>query len=188
MLVDFRATSDQGSGAMVPFEADSREAPDAGYTSLSLVRRDPTEMSAAPLAPLESTADSIVSRLVAQPLNSPIELSAADWNAVQTTLALLEGIITSQAEFHQICTGAQDPTAYGFKLDIFRRVCKPEIAVPVAQAEILKAECMVNSARWVATTLELNHNDGAAACANAKTPGRIPSLLDKSFILSQLCA
>jgi hypothetical protein len=186
LLVGVNTPSDQDSGALVSFDTDDRDAPDAVYPRLSLRVRNTTKLSAAPLAPVASTADNIVSRLVAQPLDSPIDLTANDWNAVQTTLALLDWGIKSQADFHEICTGAQDPAAYGFKLDIFRRVCKPEIAIPVAEAEIVKAQCKVNSSRWAATILDIKNNDKAAACADAKTPGRISSLLDKPLILSQL--
>ena len=138
-----------------------------------------------------TTSNMITSRLLPQPLKYPTGISPNDWTAIQVTLVLLDETLKSQTDFGQVCTGEKDLQAYGFKLEIFAKICKPEITMPVAQSEVAKAQKKVYSALWIDTILERHHNGGLydfyGACEEAKVPEAIPSTLDKQYILSQLC-
>lgn len=134
-----------------------------------------------------TTASTLTSRLMPQPLKFPTGISINDYTALQVTLMVLDGRIKSQTELHQVCTGENDLQAYGFKLEIFRKICTPEITMPVAAPEVVKAEEKVYSALWIDNILEKYKNDFSDACNEARVPGRIPSSFDKQWILSQLC-
>lgn len=138
-----------------------------------------------------TTSDMLTSRLLPQPLKYPTGISPADWTAIHATLVLLDETLKSQTEFGQVCTGEKDLQVFGFKLDIFAKICNPEITMPVAQPEIAKAQQRVFSALWIDTILERHHNGGLydfyGACEEAKVPDAISSTLDKKYILSQLC-
>ncbi|ERF69183.1 hypothetical protein EPUS_01140 [Endocarpon pusillum Z07020] len=138
-----------------------------------------------------TTSDTLTSRLLPQPLKYPTGISLADWNAIIVTLVLLDETLKSQTDFGQVCTGEKDLQAFGFQLEIFSKICQPEITMPVAQPEIAKAQKRVYSALWIDTILERHHNGGLydfyGACEEAKVPDAVPSTLDKEYILSQLC-
>ena len=126
-------------------------------------------------------------RLLPQPLTFPTGISPANWTAIQTTLALLREYIKSESDLEQVCAGTKNPQAYGFKLETFRKICNPNITVPVSQPEINKAVQMVNSANFIDTILQRNDNKFGGACSEAKSPGVIPSPLDSEWILFVLC-
>jgi hypothetical protein len=134
-----------------------------------------------------TTADILTSRLLPSPLKFPTGIINSDWTAIQGILVLLDGRLKTQTDLHQICTGEKNPLVYGFKLDVFRKLCTPEITVPVATAEVVKTEQKIYSALWIDTVLARYNNDFARACKDAKRPGEIPASLDEMFILSQLC-
>jgi hypothetical protein len=136
-----------------------------------------------------TTFDVLTSRLLPLPLRFPTGISNTDWTAVEVTLVLLDESIKTQTGFHQICTGEKILQAFGFKLDIFQKICSPEISIPVAEAEIVKAQTKVYSALWIDTVLQKHNNDFHAACEEAKSPGgtESTSLLDKQWIVDQLC-
>ena len=134
-----------------------------------------------------TTADTITSRLMPFPLKFPTGIISNDWTAIEGILVLLDGRLKTQTDLHQVCTGEKDPMVYGFKLDVFRKLCTPEITMPVATAEVVKTEKKVYSALWIDTVLARYNNDFSRACKDAKRPGQIPPSLDEKFILSQLC-
>lgn len=129
----------------------------------------------------------LTNRLLPQPLIFPTAISPPSWTAIQTTLALLRDYIKSESDLQRVCSGAKDPQAYGFELEIFRRICNPNITVPVSKSEIDMAEQMILSALFIDTILERNNNNFSGACSEAKSPGVIPSPLDDQWILFVLC-
>jgi hypothetical protein len=134
-----------------------------------------------------TTANVLANHLMGEHLTFPTGISNPDWTAIQATLAILHEYINSQPDLHQVCTGAKNPQAYGFKLEIFRRICKPEIVVPIPHPEIEKAEQKVNSALFIDTILQRNKNNFGSACNEAEASGVIPSPLDRQWILLVLC-
>jgi hypothetical protein len=134
-----------------------------------------------------TTADMLIRRLLPQPLKYPTGISNTDWTAIEVTLVLLDEHVKSQTEFHDMCTGAKDPQAYGFKIEIFRKICTPEVTIPVAKPEIEKAQQRVYSALFIDTILVKHNNDFHGACEEAKAPNVIQASLDKTYIVSQLC-
>ncbi|KAF7505601.1 hypothetical protein GJ744_000610 [Endocarpon pusillum] len=141
--------------------------------------------------PNDTTGDMLTSRLLPQPLKYPTGISPTDWTAIEVTLVLLDETLKSQTDLGQVCTGEKDLQAFGFKPEIFAKICKPEITMPVAQPEIAKAQKKVYSALWIDTILGRHHNGGLydfyGACEEARVPDAVPSTLDKEYILSQLC-
>lgn len=130
----------------------------------------------------------LTQRLMSQPLKFPTGISYPDWTAIQVSLALLGGYVKSQSDLHQICTGAQKPEVYGFKLDIFRRLCTPgEIHVPVSPLDLRLAERKVSSALFIDTMLQRYKNDYGLACQAVKRSGAIPDVLDTEWIRTVLC-
>jgi hypothetical protein len=134
-----------------------------------------------------TTAETLTYRLLPFPLKFPTGIISNDWTAIQGTLVLLDGRLKTQTDLHQVCTGEKDPMVYGFKLDIFRKLCTPEITMPIATPEVAETEQKVYSALWIDTVLARYSNDFSRACKDAKRPGEIPASLDGKFILSQLC-
>ncbi len=138
-----------------------------------------------------TTSKTLTGQLLPQPLKYPTNISNTDWTAIQVTLVLLDETIKSQMDFRQVCTGEKDLQAFGFKNEVFGKICNREITMPVAQAEIAKAQKKVYSALWIDTILERHHNGGLydfyGACEEARVSDAIPPTLDKEYILSQLC-
>lgn len=134
-----------------------------------------------------TTPYDLTSRLLPAHLTFPSEISDSDWTAIELTLVLLDESIQSQAEFQRICLGARNPEAYGFKLNIFRKICAPEITIPVSHSTIMEAEQKVLSAQLIDTILQQNSNNFRSGCEHARSPGAIPSTLDQQWILFQLC-
>ncbi len=134
-----------------------------------------------------TTSDMLIKRLLPQPLKFPTGISNNDWTAIEVALVLIGDSIKSQSDLHQVCTGAKDPQAFGFGLNIFRKLCTPEINMPVSQAEIDKAEQKVYSAGWIDTILQKYNSDVYGACDEAQRNGVISSTLDKQWIISQMC-
>jgi hypothetical protein len=134
-----------------------------------------------------TTADTLTHLLLPHPLKFPTGTSSRDWTAIQGTLVLLGGVLQSQLALHQVCTDEKNPQVYGFKLELFRKLCSPEIAMPVAGAEVEKAEQKVYAALWIDTVLARYGNDFEVACKDAKRAGQIPESLDRKWILAQLC-
>ena len=134
------------------------------------------------------TEPMLTNRLLPQPLKFPTGISNSDWTAIQATLALLYDYVKSQSDLHQVCTGAKHPKAFGFKLEIFRRICAPdEIYLPVSPLKIQPAEKKVNSALFIDTMLKRYNNNYGLACHAVKPSGAIPHVLDKEWILTVLC-
>ena len=129
----------------------------------------------------------LICRLLPEPLTFPTGISNTDWTAIEVSLVLLTDYFTSQASFSQVCTGEKDPQAYGFKLEIFRKLCTPEITIPVARTEVEKAEDRVYSALWIDTVLIRRNNDFQGACGEAKSTDFTGTTLDREWIISQLC-
>jgi hypothetical protein len=135
-----------------------------------------------------TTAEILISRLLPANLKFPSGISSDDWTAIQVTLLLFdEMVIKSQSDLHQACTGAKVPLAYGFKPEIFCKLCKPEITMPVSSSEVAKAQEKVDSAIFIDNKLLKYSNDFSSACTEAKGADAISSGLDRSWILSQLC-
>lgn len=134
-----------------------------------------------------TTADTVFKRLVPQPLKVPSGISSNDWTAIEVSLILLQDSIKTQPDLHKVCTGEKDPQAFGFKLEVFRRLCSPEIIMPVADSEIEKAKLKVSSAIWIDSDLQKHKNDVYGACDEAENQNVIPSDLDKQWIISHMC-
>lgn len=140
-------------------------------------------------AAVPTTAEMLTGRLMPGPHKFPTGISNTDWTAIEVALVLLDDSIKTHSTFHEVCTGAKDPQAFGFELSIFRKLCTPEITMPVTSAEIQKAKKKVYSALFIDTKLQKHNGDFPGACEEAKSNGTIPSIstLDKEYITSQLC-
>lgn len=154
-----------------------------GYCYCGPEPKDPSVSIAGP-----TTAENLTSRLLPQPLKFPTAIPADEWVAIQASLVLLDDHIKSQADLYRVCTGAEDPQVYGFKLEVFRKVCNPEITMPAPSSEIVKARNRVLSALYIDTILEQNSNDFGAACEEAKSPNTPDRGFDNEWIVSVLCS
>jgi hypothetical protein len=150
-------------------------------------RKPLTQDSVVSVAGNLTTTYELTKRLLPKPLKFPSNISSTDYTAILGTLILLDLSIKSQDDLHQICTGAEHPQVYGFKLDIFLKLCTPEITIPVVKSEIIRAQQKVLSLMWIDTALQKYDNDFELACAEARLPDVIPSILATAWIMSKLC-
>jgi hypothetical protein len=136
-----------------------------------------------------TTAGELVKRLVFDPLAFPTYISDSGWTAILASLTLLRDFINSQSDLHNTCSGRGGLQVYGFEPEVFRKLCTPEIAAPVATSEVDKAETKVLSAMFVDNKYKSHKGDWTAACDEVKLPGGIPanSSLDTEWILQVLC-
>ena len=131
-------------------------------------------------------ARALAKRLLAGPRNYT-SISLREWTAISASIYLLEDQIEDQEEFHDICTGKTDPQAFGFDLKVFRRLCHPEITVPVPESVTRQADRRIDSVKWAMLFLHKNEDDKMQACGNLKNSTSVPKELDKPYMSSLLC-